>query len=150
MCQLLNINKFKIFFFILCCWCGTNHIHCHVLYSKIGDNFSIFVISIPTPHFNAILTELNRLLYGKQVFEEKTKLAQFKTGWMKVNSKEVYYYLTKLHSSDIFPALLIPYDKSQVIRVVTVLIYLDCYVFVRVAAWDTVEEREREREISLN
>ena len=65
---------------------------------------------------------------------------------MKVNSKEVYYYLTKLHSSDIFLALLIPYDKSQVIRVVTVLIYLDCYVFVRVAAWDTVEERERERE----
>ena len=57
-----------------------------------------------------------------------------KTGWMKVNSKEVYYYLTKLHSSDIFLALLIPYDKSQVIRVVTVLIYLDCYVFVRVAA----------------
>lgn len=59
-------------------------------------------------------------------------------------SKEVQYYLTELHSSDIFPALLIPYDKSQVIRVVTVLIYLDCYVFVRVAAWDTVEKRERD------
>jgi hypothetical protein len=45
-----------------------------------------------------------------------------------------WLYLTELHSSDIFVALLIPNDESQMVRVVAVLIYLECYVFARVAA----------------
>jgi hypothetical protein len=42
-------------------------------------------------------------------------------------------YLAELDGSDIFVALLIPNDESQIMRVVAVLIYLECYVFARVA-----------------
>lgn len=56
-------------------------------------------------------------------------------------------YLAELHSSDILFALLMPYDKSQVMWVVAVLINLDSYIFTWIAAWDT--EREREREIII-
>lgn len=53
-------------------------------------------------------------------------------------------YLAELHSSDILFALLMPYDKSQVMRVVAVLINLDSYIFTWIAAWDTERERERD------
>lgn len=47
-------------------------------------------------------------------------------------------YLTELHSGDILFALLIPYDKSQIMRIVAFLIDLYCDIFVRVAARNTV------------
>lgn len=48
--------------------------------------------------------------------------------------KTLQLYLTKLHSCDVLLALLKPYYKSQIMRVVAVLIYLEYNVFVRVAA----------------
>jgi hypothetical protein len=57
-------------------------------------------------------------------------------------------YLAELDGSDIFVALLIPNDESQIMRVVAVLIYLECYVFARVATWDTVC-REIETELII-
>lgn len=65
---------------------------------------------------------------------------------MKVyESMKCLIYLTKLHSSDIFHPLLIPYDKSQIMRIVALLINLDCNILVWVAARNTVCREERER-----
>lgn len=50
-------------------------------------------------------------------------------------------YLTNLDSSYVSISLLKPYDKSQIVRVVAALMYLNCNVFVWVAAWNTADNK---------
>ena len=86
------------------------------------------------------------------VWEREFKLSHFVNDWieLKLLYKEAQTYLTKLDSSDIFHPLLIPYSKSQIVRIVAVLINLDCDILVWVATRNTVCREERERASLVN